>query len=418
MRFHVVSPIAGCIALTFASLLVISRHNISNNIKLLFMIIFITYPYFAHLHYFYFQSAYNFIGLLLVVIGYRIIENSKNIFLYILSVVFLFIGITSYQANIAIYLNIVMINVILDYINDKNMKKALINILKGALVLLLTMILYYFSIKIFSGQMNGYHAGMIQYKKGLLYGLNKAGHTISDILFSRTELANMTANYLITIINCIFLLYIIFKSIKIKEYRFLFFLIFLWLLSIFSVHILIGDRLLMRSSISVAFYPSFTILLLLVLFKNIIIRIVLTMVSIYVILFHSYYIIRNHEAYVINYNMDVATTTILLEKLYNKVPELYYGTCNKIIFYGKIKKSTHPIRNGVTDFGISLFNISWNHNNSYMLDTLKLHGFPMNVQLGKITDEIKNVIDKMPSYPAEDCIKLYKDTVIVKLGDK
>ena len=117
-RYHIVSQIIGIFALTLAGLLTVSRHNLSNSAKLLFVLLFVTYPNFAFLQYFYFQSAYNFIGLLLVVIAYRLIEKN-NILLYFAAVVLLFIGISSYQANIAVFLSVMMINVILDYINDK-----------------------------------------------------------------------------------------------------------------------------------------------------------------------------------------------------------------------------------------------------------------------------------------------------------
>ena len=60
-RYHIISQLIGIFALTMAALLTISRHNISNNAKLLFMLLFVTYPNFAFLQYFYFQSIYNFI---------------------------------------------------------------------------------------------------------------------------------------------------------------------------------------------------------------------------------------------------------------------------------------------------------------------------------------------------------------------
>lgn len=48
---------------------------------------------------------------------------------------------------------------------------------------------------------------------------------------------------------------------------------------------------------------------------------------------------------------------------------------------------------------------------------MKLFGFPMDVKLGKITDNMKKEIKTMPSYPNNDCVKLIGDTVVVKLSD-
>lgn len=48
---------------------------------------------------------------------------------------------------------------------------------------------------------------------------------------------------------------------------------------------------------------------------------------------------------------------------------------------------------------------------------MKLFGFPMGIQLGTITDDMKEGIKTMPSYPDNNCIKLIGDTVVVKLSD-
>lgn len=48
---------------------------------------------------------------------------------------------------------------------------------------------------------------------------------------------------------------------------------------------------------------------------------------------------------------------------------------------------------------------------------MKLFGFPMGIQLGTITDDMKKEIINMPSYPNNDCVKLIGDTVVIKLSD-
>ena len=48
---------------------------------------------------------------------------------------------------------------------------------------------------------------------------------------------------------------------------------------------------------------------------------------------------------------------------------------------------------------------------------MKLFGFPMEIQLGTITDDMKKEIKTMPSYPNNESIKLIGDTVVVKLSD-
>ena len=64
-------------------------------------VILMTHTYLQH---FFFQSAYNFIGLLFAAAAFRLIENNKNIFMYLLAVFLLFIGVSSYHfINYIIY---------------------------------------------------------------------------------------------------------------------------------------------------------------------------------------------------------------------------------------------------------------------------------------------------------------------------
>ena len=136
------------------------------------------------MQYFYFQSAYNFIGLLSVVIAYRITENNKNIILYIIAIFFLFIGISSYQTNMAVFLCVMMINVILDFINNKDYKKAIYSIIKPTLILLLSLITYYIIIKIFSNGFNSYHKSFIKYSSDILNDISNLTQNMWNIFFN------------------------------------------------------------------------------------------------------------------------------------------------------------------------------------------------------------------------------------------
>ena len=54
-RYHIVSQIIGIFTLTLAGLLTVSRHNLPNSAKLLFVLLFVTYPNFVFLQYFIFN---------------------------------------------------------------------------------------------------------------------------------------------------------------------------------------------------------------------------------------------------------------------------------------------------------------------------------------------------------------------------
>lgn len=414
-RYHIISQLIGIFALTMAALLTISRHNISNNAKLLFMLLFVTYPNFAFLQYFYFQSAYNFIGLLFTVIAYRLVEKN-NIVAYITAVVLLFIGVSSYQANIAVYLTAMMINTILDFINNKDFQDSIKKIIIETIFIIIPVFIYYIFIKITHTGIDSYHNDFIGYNQGFIKGIGYALTNIWRVLSSNGFQGEHTANILITVIVILFLLYYI------KQYRFFkenikfICLVFLFLLAIFSLNIVFGSALPIRAKLSVAYYPAFIVLLIFILNKNKKIHMIIVLLTILIIGYHTTYIVQYQTSYYLLYKQDKVLANDLAGKIYNKYPDVYYGK-HKITFTGQINKQPkHPLISGKDVFIASFF--SWDNGNSgRMLAFMKLFGFPMDITLGKITDEMKKEIKKMPSYPSNDCINLIDNTIIVKLSD-
>lgn len=413
-RYHIVSQIIGIFALTLAGLLTISRHNLSNGAKLLFVLLFITYPNFAFLQYFYFQSAYNFTGLLFVVIAYRLIEKN-NILSYILAVVLLFIGTSSYQANIAVFLSVMMINVILDYINDKNIKISLIHIIKSTIILLISIVIYYIIILFANKGLGAYHSGFIGYKQGIIEGLGNAFTNIWRVLSSNGDESNHTANIIITIIIILYTLFGIINYKKAKENIKLSFLILLWLLSFFSINIVLGNALPIRSRLAVAFYPAF-ILMLIYDFNNKL-KYLVIILSIFVIGYHTSNIVKYQMCYYATFKQDQARASNIINIIYNKYPEITNGKY-KIRFVGGIRFSRpQPLIKGRELFSWSFFS-SGNDDNERRLAFLKLQqGFPMNIQLGHITDDMMKKVKDMPAYPDNDCVNLIDGVVVVKLSN-
>ena len=412
-RYHIISQIIGIFALTLAGLLTVSRHNIPNSAKLLFVLLFITYPNFAFLQYFYFQSAYNFIGLLLVVIAYRLIEKN-NVLPYIPAVLFLVIGISSYQSNIAVFFTVMMINVILDYINNKNIKISIRQIIKSTIILIISIIIYYIIILFINNGINSFHSGYIGYKQGIIEGLGNVIRHILRILSHNGFKSSHTANIIITIVTIIYILYSIINYKKYKEHMKFIFLMLLWLLSIFSLNISLGSVLPARAELAIAFYPAF--ILMLVYYFNDKLKYLVIILAVFIIGFHTTYIVKYQMAYYMSHKQDQVTANILMNKIYNKYPEIVTGKY-KINFTGALNYTNqHPLRNGIDVFGASFF--SWDGGDRFrILSFLKLQGFPMNVSLGDITEDMKKQINQMPAYPDNDCIQLINDTVIVKLSN-
>lgn len=412
-RYHILSQLIGIFALTLAALLTVSRHNISNNGKLLFMLLFVTFPNFAFLQYFYFQSTYNFIGLLLTVIAYRLIERN-HIITYIFAVILLFIGISSYQANAAIFLSVMMINITLDYVDSKNIKQSLSQIIQPVVIIFISLVIYYICMKILNNGLNQYHLNMIN--KNL--NLDRIGNSLTHIwriLSSNGYDGNHTANLSITIIIIVYLINFI-KNYHEKKNRIEFlFLIFLFMCSISSLYILIGGAIMIRLNLSFALYPAFIILLIYILNNQKIIKNLSIVLSILIIVYHSSYIVKFQTSYYLIYKQDEVLAKDIISKIYNKYPDIFYSKYN-INFIGRLTNlKQHPLINGKDMFNVSVFSAHSDHIKT--LAFLKLIGFPMDVKLGKITDNMINEIKNMPSYPNNDCIQLFDNTVIVKLSD-
>lgn len=412
-RYHMVSQIIGIFAITLAGLLTVSRHNLSNSAKLLFVLLFVTYPNFAFLQYFYFQSAYNFIGLLLVVIAYRLIEKN-NVLLYIPTVIFLFIGISSYQSNMSVFLSVMMINVILDYIDNKNISMSLIHMIKSAFILIISVLIYYIIIIFAHKGLDGYHSDFIGYRHGIIEGLGNAFTNIWRVLSSNGFQGSHTANIIITVIVIIYILYSIKNYKTYKENIKCIILMLFWLLSIFSLNIVFGSALPIRAKLAIAFYPAF--ILMLVYYLNNKLKYFVIILSIFIICFHTTYIVKYQTSYYISFKQDEITASNIMNKIYSKYPEIYTGKY-KINFVGAVNYiNKHPLINGKDVFSASFF--SWDRDNSYrILSFLMLQGFPMDIQLGNITEDMMKQIHNMPVYPDNECVKLINDTVIVKLSN-
>lgn len=405
-----ISQIIGIISLVFASLLMISRYNISNAAKTIFIILFISSIYLSRLQYFFFQSSYNFIGLFLVVAAFRLIENNKNIFIYIISIFFIFIGISSYQSNFAIYLSVMMLNVVLSFINNKNIKASIILIIKSIIILLLSLLVYYLSIKIISTNISSHFTNMITWTRNNADYINILSNLFNFIIYK---------NIWFYLYFFVVLLFIIFNFDNLKQRVFFSLLSILLFLAIYSLNILIGNIMPERARTPMALLPAFTFILYFIYKNNNIFKTIVISLSFIPIIINTNNIIKYHVSNVIMYEQDKITTSKVIDIIYTKYPEIFKSKY-KIAFYGKVKPNKHLLK---TPIPYSFWN---DRNPSKMYAFLQLFGFPDTIEfnfigrygeLNKLPEDIQTIIKKMPSYPSPDCAKLYKDTIYVKLSD-
>lgn len=214
-----------------------------------------------------------------------------------------------------------------------------------------------------------------------------------------------------------FILFCIYKLFKKqKEYAFLILLILLWVFAIFSVNFVLGVYALpTRAMLAIAFYQAFIFLLIIIFSKYKLLKYVIVLVSIIVLFFDSYHIVRYQVSYKMTYDRDKTIGYDLINKIYDKYPEIYDGKYT-IVFVGMLPvNNTHPLIQKEDVFGNGSF-FNWDSGNQFrMLHFFYTLGFPTTIKLGNITDDMTEFINKMPKYPNKDCVGLYKETVIIKL---
>lgn len=412
LQYNHVSQIMGVISLILASLLMVSKYKFSNTSKFLFIITFISAIYFTHLQYFFFQSAYNFIALLFTVLAYRLIDNNKIIY-HVLAVFLLFIGITSYQTNLAVFLSTLMIGVILDFIDNKNIKASIYKIFKGIIILLITLLIYYVITKIpIINTVRSHHAGMIYWLH------SNADYTKITINLLKLIFKNEIWTILFLAVSFIYSLFY-FKNIK--ERIFFIVLAILFILAVFSFNILMGNNMPLRARTQLAVLPAFTFLLIYN-FKNYaVLKFLVIIACIINFSINSTKNIHEQTAYKLGYEQSKMTASKIFDLIYTKYPEIYTGQYN-IAFYGTLPYNQMVLRNS-SDY----MRVSWFTHTARTHWLLRALGLPDNIKHSKIIiwthglknapEEVKKIIKEMPAYPHSDCVYKYDNTIIVKLSE-
>ncbi len=387
-KYHIISQLIGITALVFAAVLTIANYKyISNTAKCMYVVMLITYPCFSYLQYFYFQSAYNFIGFLFVIAAFQIIKSRWSFPFIFLSVVLLFIGISSYQANFSVFLTVMMINIILDFINRNNIKDNVNLAFKSITVLTISTIIYIIFIYIFSAGFGEYHSNMIGWNTDYM-------HTILSIM--KLILINeITYKIIFFIVVC---LYCFFKFNSFKDRIYFIVLSIMFLLAVYSLNILLlNDLLVMRARFSSAFLGPFVILLMYIFFEK-----------------NTF--VKYLPSYVIGYEQDKMISFDIINRIYSKYPDVYDAKYN-VLFYGNLQHNNHPLRVSSDMFQASFYSADGG-NTDRILSFMKILGLNMNINKydrDRCEKDMLDFIDTMPVYPHNNSIQLYENTVIIKL---
>ena len=169
---------------------------------------------------------------------------------------------------------------------------------------------------------------MIKYSNDVIGGVINLAVYLRDVLFSIGYNGSHTANIIITCILTISIIYLIYKIIKIRDIKYnIFFisLMFLFLLAVFSMDIITGGYLQIRIEYAFAFYPAFILFLIFIYSRNKLIQTGIIILSFGIILFHASQIVKIQTAHYITYKQDITIAENIINKLYNKYPDVYHG---------------------------------------------------------------------------------------------
>lgn len=420
LQYHGISQISSIIFITFAALLAISRHNIPTIYKIIFTVLVVTFPNFSFLGYFHFQSSYNMLALLITVAAYRIVEYAEiknKIILYICAVFLLFVSISSYHAMFAVYLSVMMLNVILDFINHKSFKLSIKKIIIETIIIILAQAVYFIFVFILNdGKM--YHLSRherISANNTFIEGVITGFIQIKNILTSHGFLGEHLFFLPSSILYVIFL---IVYSITNKDKRYIskfIILNILFLLATFSLQIMLGGRVPSRGSLSLAFLFAGFILIIGSNYSYKIIYMSLIIFTFIAVMYHTNYITKYTMSSILQYEADKIIASNIIDKIYNVAPDIHKKPY-KIVFVGKVlipQNQRVKVRKMKDVYGASIF--QWDNGNQYrMLYFLWLMGLPTSVQINNSKD-IMEYGKELDKWPNDNCIKLIEDTIIVRL---
>ena len=417
-RYHIISQITGLLMICLSALLVISRHNIPYHAKAIFVITIVTFPNFSFLQYFYFQSVYNFIALLMTVISYKLIEmNTTKPYNYILSILLLAFAISSYHALFAVFLTVLMINVLLDFMQGRSFTDIIKFSIIAVLVLIAACCTYYVSILILhDGVLYHYSKYDDSYGTLPIYQITKnICYYIINTLISKGHYGEHLFLFPAVILYSIFIIIFIVKNKNLLKTIQLIVLNILLILAVFSITIVLGKHVPSRGSLAVGFLFSIYITIIMIYIKHKYLKYLMYIFITYAVLFHTGYISKYYTATMLQYEEDRDIANHITNMIYKVAPDISSGKY-KLAFYGKLHTPQHkryPLKKGKDVFGASKF--MWDNGNPLrMIWMLYLTGLPTNVKLAN-AQEMKEQIDSMPSYPSDKCVKVYNDTIIVKL---
>jgi hypothetical protein len=417
-----------CIA--FASVLFVNSEEGDLQSKIIFSLIFISYP--LHSYYIAFStlSASLGIGVVLSVLGFLLVKESlkdstQKIILILAAIVALTISMSTYQGIFPVFLILILTHLFLKLLNDPDAKvKDLLRcLIRFLIVFVSAYILYFIADRIFkfalldpSYKQNPQYfdhfigwgnqpikkviLNLINYTKGYLWG---------DIFYGMNSIRSIF--FLIPI-----LLFVIFKKVKSIQNRiFSLLLLGLLLLTPFFVMYLIGSNLPPRSLEALPFLMAIIWWLV---SQNVRVglRMFFLVVAIMIFVNNTFHTTRLFHTANVTWQADRVMAGRIIERVYHldlptemeKIP---------IAFVGSFRYEENELFIKTRDvFGASYF--EWNRGQGCIRNLYKSMGInEIKLVPAHIIHGYSETIDTMEAWPNKNSIILKDDIVIVKLNE-
>lgn len=397
--------------------------RLKNALGYIFCGLFLTFPQMAYQLIFTMQADAVALGFLSSVLAVKFFLKSREIYFSIKAVAFFIIASLLFMFTIAIYqalcflpITIYAIVLFQNTYRDKeyNLKKEFKNIAFFILLTIVSVILYFISVKIFCPNGNG---------SGFLASYNQGGYNNIFSDFFKLLFTNFKGNayygektfFIAGIASILIVISFLFKQKKLLAIRLLLLvciIIIPFLISFFIASSYNPPRLYVASGIVFAFIIVHLISIIKLEKTHLILSSIIVLANIYFItmLFWSHSKVYNHDINIAR-NIDLGIRI--------KYPE-FNPNEDYVYFFGSVPYSEHE-KFRLPDseiFGGSFF--VWDEgSNDRIINFMK---FSNVAHYRKIDNKetylkIKDSIESMPTWPKKDYIKRVDNVIIVKLGD-
>ena len=417
--FFKINPISyiSYIILSVVSFAVLfDKYKISLFSKIVFVVLYLTSVRYLYSHYFSYTIWFSGFVLITQILVIQLLKYTKyNYKYFIVPLVLLTFHTSIYQVNTLLFIMLVTLDNIIEYIeNNQNIKTVILNIAKAIMLSVFSIFLYFLIVYIERGNFSIYGANMfassLEFNDRIALYIKKfikifnGGFRYIDLSFK--------------IMGILLIISYIVIAIKSRNKKYIFWLslliIFLYSCGLITMVVLPYHA---RIHIGLSMLYAFPVIMLY--YSGILDKLKFCFFIIFavMILYNAYIFSMYNNKYVLSYQQDILIANRIMNAIYDKKPE--NNKKHKIMFIGKVRfYNEHAMLRNIDTYGASFF--EWDNGNpARIINIMYLLGLSKNYQViypDKNDKELKDYIATLPSFPNKDNIGIYKDIIIVKLS--